>query len=234
MTKYRMIPLLLALAVLMSLCACGDAVNSDSDVEGIATFGAEIDPSATPAQGETIPGQEPAVRPSGSSSGVITEYNSGSTPASAEPSASDSVTSGGSAGTGTNSGTGTSGNGTAADASGTGTSGNGSSSGSGIQNATGDTQVTGSPAVSPPAAASTATPEEVQPYIGQSLRSLIEDLGYPQRSEYEDVDEDDPNTDRIGTLYFDGFIVFTLRDKDGETVTGIQVDDPSLTGRFDP
>ena len=232
MTKYRMIPLLLALTFLLSLCACGDTVNSESEVEGIATFGPEIDPSATPAQGETIPGQENAARPSGASTGVITEYNSGSTPASEEPAAAGGNTTE----SGTASGTGTSGNGTNTDASGTGPSGNGNGSGagSGTNDTASDTQVTASPAVSPPAAASTATPEEVRPYIGQSLSKLIEELGYPKRSEYEDVDEDDPNTDRIGTLYFDGFVVTTLRDKNGETVTGVQVDDPSMIGRFDP
>ena len=60
--------------------------------------------------------------------------------------------------------------------------------------------------------------------MGQPLSDLIADLGYPIRSDYEDVDEDDPDAGKIGTLYFDGFTVTTLRDNDGETITAVTPD----------
>ena len=81
-----------------------------------------------------------------------------------------------------------------------------------------------SPAISPPAPASTATADEAAAYVGQPLSDLIADLGYPIRSDYEDVDEDDPDAGKIGTLYFDGFTVTTLRDNDGETITAVTPD----------
>ena len=128
------------------------------------------------------------------------------------------------------SGAGTAGNGTEPGGSGNNSSGGNSGTGTGDAG----TSTATSPAISPPASASTATLEEVQPYVGGPLSELIKDLGYPQRSEYEDVDEDDPDTDRIGTLYFSGFVVTTLRDKNGETIIGVQAEDPSMKDRFDP
>ena len=77
------------------------------------------------------------------------------------------------------------------------------------------------PATRTLAPASTATISDASAYIGKPLSSLIAELGYPYSSDYEDVVEGDPDTDRIGTLYFDGFIVTTLRTADGETVTGV-------------
>ena len=78
-----------------------------------------------------------------------------------------------------------------------------------------------SPSISPPAPVSSATIDDASAYVGKSLSQLIADLGYPYNSEYDDVDEGDPNTDRVGTLYFNGYIVTTLRTEDGETVTSV-------------
>ena len=71
------------------------------------------------------------------------------------------------------------------------------------------------------APASSATIDEAAAYVGRPLSSLIAELGYPYRSDYEDVTEGDPETDRIGTLYFNGYIVTTLRTEDSETVTAV-------------
>ena len=83
-----------------------------------------------------------------------------------------------------------------------------------------------SPAVSPPQPASTATYDEVMQYVGKQLTELVDALGLPVRSEYDYVDEDDPTKGEIGTFYFSGgFTVTTLRNSDGEVITGISQED---------
>ena len=83
-----------------------------------------------------------------------------------------------------------------------------------------------SPAVSPPQPASTATYDEVMEYVGKQLSELIDKLGYPVRSDYDYVDEKEPSQGEIGTLYFSGgFTVTTLRNSDGEVITGISQED---------
>ena len=83
-----------------------------------------------------------------------------------------------------------------------------------------------SPAVSPPQPASTATYDEVMEYVGKQLSELIDKLGYPVRSDYDYVDEKEPSQGEIGTLYFSGgFTVTTLRNSDGEVITGISQKD---------
>jgi hypothetical protein len=63
--------------------------------------------------------------------------------------------------------------------------------------------------------------DEVAAYIGKSLSELVEDVGYPTRSDYEYIDETDPDKGEIGTLFFDGFTATTRRDDDGEIVTAV-------------
>jgi len=74
---------------------------------------------------------------------------------------------------------------------------------------------------SDPAQASTASASEASAYVGRQRWELIDALGYPSSSDYEDVDEDDPDSDAIGTLYYKGFYVTTLRSGDSEVVTGV-------------
>ena len=63
-------------------------------------------------------------------------------------------------------------------------------------------------------------------YVGKQLSELIDKLGYPVRSEYDYVDEEDPTKGEIGTFYFSGgFTVTTLRNSDGEVITGISQED---------
>jgi hypothetical protein len=64
----------------------------------------------------------------------------------------------------------------------------------------------------------------VKAYVGKSLTSLISDLGLPSSSDYEPIDENDPDKGDIGTLYFDGFTVTTQRNADSETITSVNED----------
>ena len=74
-----------------------------------------------------------------------------------------------------------------------------------------------------PEPASTEPPEEAEKYIGKSADTLRSEIGLPGGgSDYEPVDENDPNSDEIGTLYYDGYTVTTHRTADGtETVTAV-------------
>lgn len=83
---------------------------------------------------------------------------------------------------------------------------------------------TPSPEISPPAPASTANQSQAEDYVGRSLSDLIADLGYPSSSDYEYIDEEDPDQGEIGTLVFDGFTVTTRRDGSGETITSVNAD----------
>jgi hypothetical protein len=46
-------------------------------------------------------------------------------------------------------------------------------------------------------------------------------VGYPTRSDYEYIDETDPDKGEIGTLFFQGFTATTRRDSNGEIVTAV-------------
>jgi hypothetical protein len=61
----------------------------------------------------------------------------------------------------------------------------------------------------------------VEGYIGKSLSDLIDGVGYPTRSDYEYIDETDPDKGEIGTLFFQGFTATTRRDSNGEIVTAV-------------
>lgn len=228
----------LVLAVLTALlCACGDTSAVSSAPDGIEVFGFQIDPSAQPSVGQTVPGGEnpPAAvsqEAPVTSAGIVIEGDAATSikpspaastvPATRPPSASQSTAPAPPAPT------------SVAPAASPDVSASPDTSASpdaSPQPSGSDTPVSTppsgsddpvqSPAISPPAPASTATISEASAYIGKPLSSLIAELGYPYSSDYEDVVEGDPDTDRIGTLYFDGFIVTTLRTADGETVTGV-------------
>ncbi len=218
MTKHLFLVLLLSALAVGTLCACGDTVTSESEVEGIQTFGETIDPSATPSTGVVI---ESTVSPSvssgdnssnGSSSGSLNGSSDAST---GNSSGSSTGTSSGSSGSGTSSGS----------SSGSGSSSSGSSAPAASPSLTEgeeeEEEDSPTPAISPPIAASTATMDEAAAYIGRPLSQLIAELGYPIRSDYDYVDETDPDAGEIGTLYFYGYIVTTLRTDSGETITGV-------------
>lgn len=195
MAKHRFIVFLLAVVTALLVCACGDTTESSSIPEGLQTFGVAVDPSAQPSTGQVVNGEAAPTSSSqpAASSGPMVE---GDSPTSTEPSASPSST-----------------------ATSRPTSSRAPSTSSTPN--TPDSSPSASPAISPPAPASTATIDEAMAYVGQSLSSLIADLGVPSRSDYEDVDENDPDAGRIGTLYFDGFTVTTLRDENGEVITAV-------------
>lgn len=57
--------------------------------------------------------------------------------------------------------------------------------------------------------------------MGQPLKKLIEDCGYPSSSSYDYIDEDDPDLGEYGMLYYVGFTVKTRRDSSGETIISV-------------
>lgn len=198
MTKHRISILLLAVLTVAIFCACGDTVETSSEPEGIQTFGMDVDPSSEPNTGEVIGGETtPDASSTKNPSGPVVE---GDTESSAQPSESTSTSSPSTAPTATR------------------------PPSTSTPTSEPSESPSASPAISPPAPASTATADEAAAYVGQPLSDLIADLGYPIRSDYEDVDEDDPDAGKIGTLYFDGFTVTTLRDNDGETITAVTPD----------
>ncbi len=82
--------------------------------------------------------------------------------------------------------------------------------------------VSSAPAISPPAGASGATMEQAREYVGKPLSDFMTALGYPYRSDYKYVDENDPSKGEIGTLYFiGGYTITTLRTSEGETITEV-------------
>ncbi|MBQ9268109.1 MAG: hypothetical protein IJ206_01180 [Oscillospiraceae bacterium] len=238
MKKFHVAVLILAVLTALLLCACGDTSAVSSAPDGIEVFGFQIDPSAQPSMGQTVPGGEnpPAAvsqdapvtstgiviegdmatsiqpSPSPSSAPVTTRPASPSqtaapvtrTPASAAPAVSPDTPVSPGASASPNTSPRPSGSDTPVSAV-----------------PSGSDEPVSSPAISPPAPASTATISDASAYVGKSLSSLIAELGYPYSSDYEDVVEGDPDTDRIGTLYFDGFIVTTLRTTEDETVTAV-------------
>lgn len=83
------------------------------------------------------------------------------------------------------------------------------------------TSPSSSPNIAPPAPVSTATVDDVEQYVGKTLQQLVEDLGYPNSSSYDYVDEDDPSKGEIGTVYYSDFTVTTRRADGTETITAV-------------
>lgn len=246
MAKLRFPVLILAILITVALCGCGDTSAVSSAPEGLEVFGFEINPSAQPSVGQTVPGvdnppSQVSQQPPANSFGIVIE---GDTPTSIQPSASPTATQtsptsrptsspgGNGGGNGGNGGGNTTPVSPAVSPSSNPTPVTSpDSSPSTSPSPSGDTPVSPgpsgsdepvtSPSISPPAPVSSATIEEATAYVGKPLSQLIAALGYPYNSDYEDVVEGDPNTDRIGTLYFNGYVVTTLRTEDGETVTAV-------------
>ena len=215
MTHKRFLVVLMAVLTALILCACGDTVEVSSAPDGIDTFG-YVDPSAQPSVAQTVPenndlpAQPSQIAPAASSGPVI----EGDTPTSIQPSASVESDTPASAAP-------SSGNSAAASPTATWTPSSSSDRPVSSDAPAVSDEPVSSPAIAPPEQASTASYADAASYVGQSLSALIADLGYPSSSVYEDVDEEDPDTDRIGTLYYDGFTVTTRRTAEGETITGV-------------
>lgn len=202
----RMIPALAGILAALLLAGCGISTESTVDStapEGLHTFGVEVNPSAQPSLAPEISAQPT------SNTGDTTGQVQGGEPdqadhgeAGATASASPSSTSGGTSTTTKPTSKPSNGNGSGN------TNNNGNSGNS-------------SPAISPPAPTSTATYDDVSKFMGKSLSELVASEGYPARSDYDYVDEDDPSQGEIGTLYFNGFTVTTRRDDSGEVITAI-------------
>lgn len=197
MTKFRMSVLILAVLTALILTGCVDDAIQDSSVpEALQTFGVAVNPSAEPSFGETMPevSKAPVVENNDAPEGeaVISQGNTQSQPTEPEEDEPE-------------------------EAEPTPTKKPSSSSSTPKPTPSDD----GQPTIAPPDAASTATPDQVKNYIGKSIKDLIADLGYPTRSDYEPVDENDPEAGAIGTLYFDGFVATTQQTSEGEIVTSV-------------
>lgn len=212
MNHKRLIPILAAVLAVLMLAGCGvggESVQDNSTPEGLQTFGVAVDPSAQPSMAQAV--SPNVTMPDGSTGGEPGQNDNGETGGTTSPSPSQSGNNGGNG-----NGNGNGGN----------NGGNNGNNGGNNGGTTPTTAPSASPAVSPPQPASTATYDEVMQYVGKQLSELIDKLGYPVRSDYDYVDEKDPSQGEIGTLYFSGgFTVTTLRNSDGEVITGISQDD---------
>ena len=208
MNHKRLIPIL-AVLMLAGCGVCMESVQDNSTPEGLQTFGVAVNPSAQPSMAQEV--SPNVTMPDGSTGGEPGQNDQGENGGATSPSPSQSGNNGGNGNGGNNGGNG------------------GNNGGNGGNNGGGTTPTVSpstSPAVSPPQPASTATYDEVMEYVGKQLSELIDKLGYPVRSEYDYVDEEDPTKGEIGTFYFSGgFTVTTLRNSDGEVITGISQED---------
>ena len=205
MNHKRLIPILAAALTVLLLTGCGvggESVQDSSTPEGLQTFGVAVDPSAQPSMAQEV---IPNVTADGTTGGEPEQNEQGesvSATASVSPSPSQSTTTGGS------------------------TTVKPSATTTPTKKPSNTTQPstapTTSPTITPPQPATTATYDEVMQYVGKQLSELVDALGYPVRSDYDYVDEEDPDQGENGTLYFSGgFTVTTLRNSDGEVITGI-------------
>ena len=199
MKHKRLIPILAAALTVILLAGCGvggESVQDSTTPEGLQTFGVAVNPSAQPSMAQEI---APNVTSNGTIGGEPEQNEQGE---SVSPSPSQSTTTGGD------------------------TTVNPTATTTPTKKPSSTTQPstapTTSPSITPPQPATTATYDEVKQYVGKQLSELIDTLGYPVRSDYDYVDEDDPTQGENGTLYFSGgFTVTTLRNSDGEVITGI-------------
>ena len=212
MNHKRLIPILAAVLAVLMLAGCGvgrESVQDNSTPEGLQTFGVAVNPSAQPSMAQEV--SPTCTLPVGLPGGDPGQNDQGENGGTTSPSPSQSGNNGGNGNGGNNGGNG------------------GNNGGNGGNNGGGTTPTVSpstSPAVSPPQPASTATYDEVMEYVGKQLSELIDKLGYPVRSDYDYVDEKEPSQGEIGTLYFSGgFTVTTLRNSDGEVITGISQED---------
>ncbi len=210
----RLIPIFAAALTVLLLAGCGvggDSVQDNATPEGLQTFGVAVNPSAQPSVAQEV---SPAVNANtaqdGTTVGELGQTDQGES-VSPRPSTTPSQSTSGSSTT-------TKPTATAKPT----TRPNPTTQPSVSPSTSPSTSPTTSPVISPPQPATTATYDEVKQYVGKQLSALVSELGYPVRSDYDYVDEEDPSKGENGTLYFSGgFTVTTLRNSDGEVVTGI-------------
>lgn len=199
MTK-KIICFLLAVLTVMSLAACGTEVASSvesSAPEALQTFGNQVDPSAQPSAGEIISG-DPAPLPSTDpETGTVAEGDA--VPGSTGGQISESETVATSA---------------APSASPT-------TSPAATKAPTTTTTTSPSPTIAPPEPVSSATADDATKFIGKTLSEFISAHGYPESSDYEYIDEEDPDAGEIGTIVFNGFVVKTKKTAEGEVITSV-------------
>lgn len=193
MKKILTTVLLLAALTALILTGCGNNNTPDSSIAEINKFGVEVVPSALPSTGETKPqGSGTLAVPTTKEPGTVDEHNTQGDTTLASPSPTRITT----------------------------------PSYAPQPSYVPTTQPSPSPSdstlPSPPASASNTTAEEAQKYIGKTREELFNALGYPVRSDYEPIDEDDPGKGSIGTLYFANGFTVTTEVVDGvETVTAV-------------
>ena len=199
MNHKRLIPILAAALTVLFMTGCGiggESVQDNSTPEGLQTFGVAVNPSAQPSMAQKV---TPGVTSENAATGGEPGQNDQGESVSPSPSQS-------------------------ASGSGTTTKPTATAKPTAKPNPTTQPSAspTTSPTITPPQPATTATYDEVKQYVGKQLSELVSELGYPVRSDYDYVDEDDPSKGENGTLYFSGgFTVTTLRNSDGEVITGI-------------
>lgn len=200
MTNRHFSLILLAVLTALMLAGCGQLESSSqesSETIEMQTWGEAIDPAATPSMGQVMPDiLTPAETDAPQSSGAATIDGQDDETDAPAPTAEATATA-------------------------TPTATTKPSSGSNSGTSTATPSPSNSPSIAPPAPASSATIDAVQGYVGRTLTELIDELGYPLSSDYQLVDEEDPDQGEKGVLYFNGFTATTLRKDGTETVTSV-------------
>ncbi len=199
MTNKHFSLILLAVLTALMIAGCGQLESSSqesSETIEMQTWGEAIDPAATPSMGQVMPDiLSPAETDAPQSGGAATIDGQDDETDTPEPTATPTPTT-----TPTQ------------------------KPSSGGSTSTPTASPSSSPSIAPPAPASSATIDAVQGYVGKTLTELIDELGYPLSSDYQLVDEEDPDQGEKGTLYFNGFTATTLRKDGTETVTSVTPD----------
>lgn len=203
MTNRHFSLILLAVLTALMLAGCGrvdPSSQESSETIEMQTWGEAVDPAATPSMGQVIPDildpAETDVPQTGETTTIGGQDDETDAPA---PTA-------------------------VATATATPTTTTKPSSGSNSGTSTATPSPSNSPSIAPPAPASSATIDDVQAFVGRTLTELIDELGYPLSSDYQLVDEEDPDQGEKGVLYFNGFTATTLRKDGTETVTSVTPD----------
>lgn len=197
MTK-KIICFLMTVLMVMNLAACGTEVASsaeDSAPEALQTFGNQVDPSAQPSAGEIISADPVPLPSTAPEAGTVTEGDGVPGNTGGQINESETVA--------------TSAAPTAAPTKAPTVS----------KKPAATTSPT--PTIAPPEPVSSATADDATKFIGKTLGEFIAAHGYPESSDYEYIDEEDPDAGEIGTIIFNGFVVKTKKTADGETITSV-------------
>ena len=197
MTK-KIICFLLAALMVMSLAACGTEVASsaeDSAPEALQTFGNQVDPSAQPSAGEIISADPVPLPSTAPEAGNVTEGDA------APGNSGGQITEGETVAT------------TQAPAA--------TPTKAPVVTKKPTATPSPTPTIAPPEPVSSATADDATKFIGKTLSDFIAAHGYPESSDYEYIDEEDPDAGEIGTIVFNGFVVKTKKTAEGEIITSV-------------